>query len=155
MEAATAVESAATEAMGPAIAMESASSVEGVAAMESAISAESTVKVTAAVETSSTESSAAVVTPAPAASVPTMVPAPPVPRTNAQENAVVEPLRAVVSVGCARIRRIRVIAVGADRRWADISRTNSDGHWTHCHANANLRLRRRRGNHQENSKHRR
>ena len=76
------------------------------------------------------------------------------PRSGADEDAADKPVRPVVSVGCACIRRVGIVAVGAHWRRANISRANSDGHGSHSHANANpnLRLRRRRWN-QKNSEH--
>lgn len=79
------------------------------------------------------------------------------PRSGADEDAADKPLRPVVAIRCACIRRVGIVAVGAHRRRADrtnVSRANSDGHRPHSHANAhaNLRLRGRRWN-QKNSEH--
>src|SRR5215470_14622409 len=40
------------------------------------------------------------------------------PRASANENAVHEPVRSVVAVGCARVRIIRIVTKGADRGWS-------------------------------------
>lgn len=72
-----------------------------------------------------------------------MTPISVVPRAGADEDSTDEPIRTVVAVWRARVRRIRVIAVGANRSWTDVRRANANSHGPNSHANsdANLRLR--------------
>ena len=60
-----------------------------------------------------------------AAPITRMTPIAVIPRTSADEHAANEPLRAVITVGGASIRVIRIVAVGADRRRTYDSRPNS------------------------------
>jgi hypothetical protein len=61
------------------------------------------------------------------ASVPArMAPIRVIPRPDADEDAVHEPLRAVVAIGRAGVRIIVIISIGTNRGWTDISRANSD-----------------------------
>jgi hypothetical protein len=50
------------------------------------------------------------------------------PRASAYEDAAGEPARTVIAVGRARVRVIRVVAVGADRSWSDVAWADSHAH---------------------------
>jgi hypothetical protein len=49
------------------------------------------------------------------------------PRPGADENAADEILRAIVSIGRASVGVVWVVTVGANWRWTNIDRANSDG----------------------------
>jgi hypothetical protein len=53
-----------------------------------------------------------------------IAPAVVIPRASADKEAAIEPIRAVVSIGCTRVRRICVVAVLADRRSVRIAPTD-------------------------------
>lgn len=57
-----------------------------------------------------------------------------VPRASSDKHATCEIVRSIVAIRCARIRRIAIIAVGANRR-----RSNCHANGSYSHANANLR----------------
>jgi len=50
------------------------------------------------------------------------------PRASAYEDAAGEPARTVIAVGRARVRVIRVVAVGADGSWSDVAWADSHAH---------------------------
>ena len=62
------------------------------------------------------------------------------PRAGADEDAADEVVRAVVAVGCARVRSVRVVAVSADRSWT---------HWTDTNSEGDLRVRGAYRNHEQ------
>jgi hypothetical protein len=140
--------------MEAATAMEAATTVEGITAVESAAhvtvetagrptscKAASTEAGTACEAASAVESRTAIkpVPPAPA-----MAPTPAVPRADAEEDAIVKPLRPVIAVGRAGVWVIPVVAVGADRR-RTVSGSDAD-------SNAHLRFG-RRGHHASQKNH--
>jgi hypothetical protein len=125
--------------MVPAVAITAATSaaVEASAAMEAAAAkafpVESATSQAVMVPAASAEAAPApaIVTPVavPTAGVKTAaVPAgmaiiPVIPRPNADEHAVDKPLRAIVAKGRASVRVIVIVSIGADGRWAKVSRT--------------------------------
>ena len=62
------------------------------------------------------------------------------PRAGADEDAADEVVRAVVAVGCARVRSVGVVAVSADRSWT---------HWTDTNSEGDLRVRGAYRNHEQ------
>lgn len=114
-------------AMRTATAVESVTTVEFATALKSTIAAKITVaaEVTVAAKVSITaESTAApeIVAIDKRASTETMKP-----RPGTDENSADKILRAIVSVGRASVRGIRVVAVGTYRRWTKIAGAYSDG----------------------------
>jgi hypothetical protein len=112
--AAATVEAAATTAMAAATSVEAtaATSVEATAAT-TAIAATSTTAVAAA----PTSISASIPISAAISIAGTVaIPAASVPGTRSQEDAAVEPVRTVISIRCAGIWVVAVVAIGADRR---------------------------------------
>ena len=76
-----------------------------------------------------------------------------IPRAGADEDSTDEPFRTVVAVGRAGVRRIVVVAVGANRSWSDHCRADTHCNRSHADSDANLRLRRSGWNHQANCEH--
>jgi len=76
-----------------------------------------------------------------------------VPRAGTDEDSADEPVRTVVAVGRAGVRRIVVVAVGANRSWSDYRWAHSDCHGSNSDSHTDLRLRRCRRNHQANCEH--
>jgi hypothetical protein len=111
-----------------------------------------------AVETIVTVESAAIpVTPvATAAAIATMIPIATtivtaaivgvtVPRAGTDEYSIHKVIRSPVAVRCARVRRVRVVAVGAYRR-----PTDRDSHWSYSNPHSHPNLRARNGAHRKN-----
>src|SRR5580704_15402216 len=83
------------------------------------------------------------VTPPPASAAPTPTapspgPAPTVPRASADEHASCEPVRPVITVPRARIGCVAIVSVLANRRFANVARSNS-----YAYADLRLRIRHR------------
>ena len=130
--------------------MKAASAMEAATTVESATALKSTVNCGTTMEATYRSASIEARTPVEAGVTPVsrMPPIAVVPRACADEDATDKPIRTVVAIGRARVRRIRVIPIGANRRCANIGGTDSHRHRADCDANANLRLRRGRRNHE-------
>jgi hypothetical protein len=140
--AATTVEPAAT--VGSAATVEPAATVECAATMEPAAIESATPDAAAKPESGPPVKAAAIESPA--------IKSPPIkstaiesmkPGTGADEEAIGEPLRTVVAIRRARIRRVVVVAILTRGRSPNISITRS-----YADTNRNLRLGVSRGNHQ-------
>ena len=70
------------------------------------------------------------------------------PRTGSDEESTGEPLRAIVTIRCACIRGVVIVAVGANRGYTLIYRRGvvSAVHWANSYPDRNLRTRQRSGN---------
>ena len=130
LSAATAVPTAAVET---ATSMKATPAVEGASAVEATpaayvTAAEAFPTTEPSVEASTVEARASAVETA-CAIIATSAPVAVIPRTRANKDAVQEPARPIVSVGCAGIRVIRVITIRAHRRRpirrTDVSRTTN------------------------------
>jgi len=154
MESTTAAAVEATSAMEPITAMKAArrtTSREAMASVAAAVATATvatatvtaaTVAVTSATVTAPTPAvtTAAPAVPAAAPSVPTTTPAA-IPRAGADEDSAGKPVRAVISVGRARVRIVAVVAVITNRGCSNVA-------WADVHAYGDLRLRVGQRNHQ-------
>jgi hypothetical protein len=133
--------------------MEFATSVESSIAMKSAVAVELASAPAVMIPATSAEAAAAPIiaipiavpaAPIKTATIPArMTPIPVIPGAYANEYAVHKPFRPIVAVRRAGVRIIVIISIGANRRWANISRAVVAG--THAHADKySLRARKRR-----------
>jgi hypothetical protein len=123
--------------------------VEPTTTMEAAAAPEAPAAKAFMVESAASKTVTIPATSAPAAAVKTaaipaaVVPIPTIPRAHSYKHTIDEPFWPVIAIRRASIRVIVIISIGANRRWANISRAIVAGAYAHAD-NHSLRTRKRR-----------